>query len=521
MKKHIHILMTVMNIHIPINWNYLLSKMMNKISIFVTIVTLLAAGCTSKTTEHVHEAGLTSLAYTLYSDRSEIFVEFKPLVVGSPSKFAAHFTILGENFLPLTEGTVTLSLIIGDKGIKYTADTPSVPGIYRLSLTPTIAGKGKLIFDIKTKTFTDQIIIDNITVYADEKTAMENQSDESGGNDISYLKEQAWRVEFANAKVERQPFSNIIKTSGQILSAPGDEIIITAKANGIVLFAGNKTSIGSAVNTGTPLFTITGGDLAVGNIDASFKEVKANYERAKSDYDRATDLAKDKIISQKEFQQTKLVFENAQTAYNAMSKNYSSKGQVVMNGYVKNIFISEGQYVEAGTPLATVSKNKKLILQANVSQKYFHNLAAISSANFKTTDNEIVYSTTRLNGKIISYGKSASESSPFIPITFEIDNTGNLIPGSVVEVYLQSFPIPDALLIPVSSLMEEQGNFFVYVQTEGETFQKREVKLGASDGINIQLLSGVSEGERVVTKGAYNIKLSVASGALPAHGHEH
>ena len=59
------------------------------------------------------------------------------------------------------------------------------------------------------------------------------------------------------------------------------------------------------------------------------------------------------------------------------------------------------------------------------------------------------------------------------------------------------------------------------MQTGGESFQKREIKIGASDGMNVQLLSGVEEGERVVTKGAYQIKLSTASGTLPAHGHEH
>jgi multidrug efflux pump subunit AcrA (membrane-fusion protein) len=160
-------------------------------------------------------------------------------------------------------------------------------------------------------------------------------------------------------------------------------------------------------------------------------------------------------------------------------------------------------------------------LQANVSQKYFNKLSSITSANFKTAESDKFLGTQELNGKVVSFGKSISENSPFIPVTFEIDNTGNLIPGSVAEVYLKSFPIPDALVIPVSSLIEEQGSFFVYVQTEGESFQKREVKLGASDGINIQLLSGVSEGERVVTKGSYQIKLSTASGTLPAHGHEH
>lgn len=476
---------------------------------------------------HEHEAeehGLRALAYTLYTDKTELFVEFKPLVTGIESRFAAHFTSLGENFKAFTEGNITLTIDIDGKKVFATATEPQVTGIFRLRLTPNTTGIAKLTFDIKTKTFTDQIIIDSVKVYSDEKTALAEQPEEKASSDITYLKEQAWKVEFANTPVAKASFSNIIKTSGQILSAPGDEIIVIAKAKGIVLFSGSKTIIGSEVEAGTNLFIISGGDLAEGNVDATFKEAKASYEKAMTDYERASELAKEKIVSQKDFEQTKLDFENAQIVYNTIAKNYSVNGQSVsstMNGFVKNIFVTEGQFVEAGTPLASISKNKKLILQANVSQKYFSILSSITSANFKATESETVYSTNLLNGKIISYGKSATANSPFIPITFEIDNTGNLIPGSVAEVYLKSFPIPDALAIPISSLIEEQGNFFVYVQTEGESFQKREVKLGASDGMRVQLLSGVSERERVVTKGAYQIKLSQANGTLPAHGHEH
>lgn len=499
---------------------------MKKIILPLAIITAMFFGCSH---EHSHEHGaeekaLEALAYTLYTDNSELFVEFKPPVVGTETRFAAHFTILGERFVALQEATITLTLTVNGKPVTVEANKPEVPGIFRLRLTPTTEGTGKLVFNIKTKNYTDEIIIENIKVYADQKTALAEQPEESGSSDIAYLKEQAWKIEFANAPVKKQPFSNIIKTSGQILSAPGDEMIVTAKASGIVLFTGNKTIIGSAVNVGTALFTITGGDLAEGNIDANYKEAKANFEKTKTDYDRAKELVKDKIVSEKDFQETKLKFENAQTAFNTIAKNYSANGQTVssaMNGFVKYIFVTEGQFVEAGTALATISKNKKLLLQANVSQKYFNNLSAITSANFKTTDNEKVYSTQELNGKVISYGKSASANSPFIPITFEIDNTGNIISGSLAEVYLKSFPIPDAMVIPVSSLIEEQGNFFVYVQTEGERFQKREVKLGATDKKIVQVLSGIEEAERVVTKGAYQIKLSTASGTLPAHGHEH
>ncbi|OFY86879.1 MAG: efflux transporter periplasmic adaptor subunit [Bacteroidetes bacterium RIFCSPLOWO2_12_FULL_35_15] len=499
---------------------------MKKIILPLAIISTMLFACS---TDHSHEQkddkhGLEPLAYTLYSDKTELFVEFKPLVVGNESKFAAHFTKLGDYFKAYTEGTILLTLTVNGKSLSVKSTEPSNPGIFRFALKPNSSGIGTLVFEIQTKEFSDKITIDSVPVYADEKTAMENQPEETGVGDISYLKEQAWKVDFANSPVRKQVFSDIIKTSGQILSAPGDEMIVTAKASGIVLFSGNKTIIGSDVSKGTNLFIITGGDLAEGNIDAKYKEAKSNYDKAKAEYDRSKELIKDKIISEKDFLHTKFDFENAQNTFNTIAKNYSANGQNIsttMPGFVKNIFVIEGQFVEAGTPLATISKNKKLILQANVSQKYFNKLTAITSANFKTTDSEIMYNTQELNGKVISYGKSASSNSPFIPVTFEIDNTGNLIPGSVAEVYLKSTPIPDVLAIPVSSLIEEQGNFFVYVQTEGESFQKREIKIGASDGVNVQLLSGVLEGERVVTKGAYQIKLSTASGTLPKHGHEH
>jgi cobalt-zinc-cadmium efflux system membrane fusion protein len=492
----------------------------------ILLLSLFVLGFTScnKKEEAKDGTSLEPLAYTLYTENSELFVEFKPLVVGNTSKFAAHFTVLGENFTALTDAKITVSLIVEDKGIKNTVDAPSSPGIFRLALSPKTAGTGTLVFDIVTKNFTDKITIENVVIYPDEKTALAKQPEHAESGDISYLKEQAWKVEFTNKAIKRQTFNDVIKTSGQILSAPGDEMIVTAKASGVVVFSGKNTIIGSAVNAGNPLFTITGGDMTESNIDASVKDAKANYLKAKADYERSKSLVADKIVSEKEHQQVKLQFDNAQTAYNTVAKNYTSKGQNVlspMSGFVKNVLVTEGQFVPSGTPLATISKNKKLIVQANVSQNYFSRLSSITSANFKTPQSDVVYNTAALNGRIISYGKSASASTPFIPVTFEIDNAGQLVSGSIVEVYLKSSSIADALVVPVSALIEEQGVFYVYVQTGGESFQKREVKLGASDGLNVQVLSGISENERVVTKGGYQIKLSSASGALPAHGHEH
>ena len=51
--------------------------------------------------------------------------------------------------------------------------------------------------------------------------------------------------------------------------------------------------------------------------------------------------------------------------------------------------------------------------------------------------------------------------------------------------------------------------------------KKRELELGINDGIDIEVISGIKENERVVSKGAYQIKLATMSGEMPSHGHAH
>ena len=79
----------------------------------------------------------------------------------------------------------------------------------------------------------------------------------------------------------------------------------------------------------------------------------------------------------------------------------------------------------------------------------------------------------------------------------------------------------EALAIPVKAIVEEDGIPIVFVQVSGETYQKRDVVPGVRDGDWIEAKSGVAEGERVATDGAYAILLSTKSRTLPAHGHAH
>ena len=127
---------------------------------------------------------------------------------------------------------------------------------------------------------------------------------------------------------------------------------------------GNNNITGSAIRAGQTMFTITGGEIAFENVEAAKQTAKAELTTAKSEYARASELIKDKLITQGDFQHAKLRFEQAQITLNNLGRNYSGGKSLSssINGFIKNILVSEGQYVSAGQPLATVTKNQRLIL---------------------------------------------------------------------------------------------------------------------------------------------------------------
>ena len=354
-----------------------------------------------------------------------------------------------------------------------------------------------------------------------EHAGHSHESEEAKHSDeIIFPKAQAAKTTFEVREIQPASFNQVVKTTGQVLAAPGDEAVIVATSNGVVSFSSNKLTEGTKVQKGQSLFQISSKDIAEGDY---YTKVKATYEAAKASYDRAEALVKDKIISQKEFESTKLEFENAKTAYDAVSNNKTAKGVSVnapINGHMKNILVKEGEYITVGQPLATVSQNQRLVLRAEVSQRYYNAMQSVKSANFKTPYDNKVYSLEDLNGRLLSFGKTSNENSFFIPVSFEFDNKGEVIPGSFVEVYLISAPIENTLSIPVSALTNEMGIHYVYVQIDEEGYHKQEVALGANNGKEVQIIKGLHPGDRVVTKGAYQVKMASASGAIP-HGHSH
>lgn len=316
-------------------------------------------------------------------------------------------------------------------------------------------------------------------------------------------------------------FTQVIRTSGQVLAAQGEESVMVAMVPGVVSFGSVPFTDGTAVRKGQAVLSIASNGLSEGDVAV---RAKAAYEAAKLEFERMEALVADRIVSAKEFEQAKLNYANAKAAYEAVADKQTAKGVAVvapLNGYLKNIQVKEGDYVSVGQPLATIAQSNRLMLRADVSERYYSSLPMVQSAHFKTPYDEQVYRLADLRGRLLSYGRASGGDSFFVPVTFEFDNKGAILPGSFVEVYLLTKPLEQVISVPVESLIEEQGLYSVYVRLDADCYRKQPVTLGANNGVEVQILSGLHGGEAVVTKGAHQVKLASASNAIPAHSHSH
>ncbi len=342
---------------------------------------------------------------------------------------------------------------------------------------------------------------------------------------ITFTKAQASKIDFSVENPVSEPLGQVIKTTARIISDQTDESIVAARTSGIVVFAGNDIVEGKSVSSGQTLFYVSGSGMAENNVNVRLTEAQSTYAKAEADYNRSLELAKDKIVSDKELRQIKSEYESAKAVYDNLYRNFSEKGQRVSSsagGFVKQLYVSNGQYVEAGQPLISVSKNKSLLLKADVPARYAPLLPYITSANIRKPNDKTIYKLSDLNGKVLSFGRSVNNDNYLLPVTFQIDNKAGFISGGFAEVFIKTQSEKPVLSIPKEAIIENQGTYFVFVQAAPEAYEKREVGIGVSDGIRTEITSGLTTKDKVVSKGAVSVKLAESSGALDPHaGHVH
>ena len=506
--------------------------------LFAAIIAVAICGCGhSHKNENAHSHEHPVLDATVYSNSVELFVQYDELKAGHKASVTAYVTSL-PSFKPYEGGAIKVALNTGEGNESFTVE-PSHKGVYNFTLTPHKAAVGYLLFTVGREVLPVHVHIEGGEhhshdghegehshghSHAEEHAHSHENSHEghSHENNISFSKEQSWKIDFATAVAAKSSFNGAVKVAAQVMATPDNFTTLVATTAGKVQYAGNVVA-GKDVRAGEALFMLDGGNVTENDAAVKFAEAESAYNVAKSDFERKSELYKENIVSKREYEAAEAAFVQAGARYESMKRSFSSGKSAVkssINGYVASLLVGNGDYVQAGTPLAVIQRDGAMNISAELPVRYAQMLKNISSVNIELPGGK-VYTMEELDARFTA-GASVNACS-MLPVTVTAKHIGDVVAGSVVTLYLASQTQGvEQVVIPRTALVEEMGNFFVFVQHTPVSFEKREVVLGATDGVQVQVLKGLHAGERVVTKGAVSLKLSQGAAALDPHaGHVH
>jgi membrane fusion protein, heavy metal efflux system len=473
-------------------------------------------------TTEINEYGGTSI--TQYTDSTEIFMEYPALLVGQDAKFLIHLSDM-KDFKAVNQGILNVEFTNSSgTNLSLKEDKPTRAGIYTPVVKFKESGNYTMSIMLSGSQVSDRIVVNNVIVYSSENEIP--QDEESSSSSISFLKEQQWKIDFANEPVIKRKIQKSVIATGEIKPKPELFSKVVSPIEGIVLSKnnGNLKSVGSFVKAGEILLNLS----PTANASTNIQKIKNDFLLAKSEYERATNLLEKKAISKKRFDEAKFDFESNHASYNSLLDqiNITEKGYSVISpisGYIENINFNLGDQTISGQELFTIINPNRLLLKANIPSSNFEIANNSQDASFKVEGSDYEYVISLLNGRKQSVSASLNKENRTIPVYFEFNNPQNKLKvGMYAEVFVKTGDLIEGVTVPESAIINEDGLHTAYVQIEGELFEKRILETGIIDGGYVQVFDGLKVGERVVTIGAYQVRLAALSPeSAIGQGHVH
>ncbi|MBE0494503.1 MAG: efflux RND transporter periplasmic adaptor subunit [Thiomicrospira sp.] len=480
--------------------------------------------------DHADEDEMPMVVFTDHNEHTELFVEFAPLVVGQTSTFISHFTRL-DNFKPVEVGELTIYLQQDNKTLaRFRVTQPARQGIFMPGIQPRHAGRFQLVFELTTADFTSRHELGEIEV-----VAQSNQVKVSAHNEgeITYLKEQQWQQDFGLMQASERPLRKAVSGFAQIqapateyvrLRAPSDGYFITASP----IFPGQTFSKQSPLGVVLPKLS-EGTD--IGHLQVALQQAQTQLALAQADLNRMQTLFEQGAVPQrrlfeaeKHFELAKVEQQTAQARLKQQSQQTNLTGIELISpieGQILDIKVRSGEFVQAGDELLSLASPYKRWLSVQVPEKFSTAINKPDGVWFQN-QNQTYTLDQKNHTQLVSQGLVIDPKTRSLELIFEYpaDQAPNLI-GARYTVHVYVEPAQPRLSIPASAVIDDNGLAVVYVQESGESFSRRVVKLGVRDADWIEVVNGVKSGERVVSQGAYFVKLASSSQDEIGHGHAH
>lgn len=298
---------------------------------------------------------------------------------------------------------------------------------------------------------------------------------------------------------------------------PRREVLIKSQVSGIV----DKVFVkaGEAVKVGDLLakIRIVPNVVSLSNAETSVKTARINFELSEQEYQRQEKLFNEKVIAQVDFQKASQDYKLKKEALDAAENNLQliKKGssnrqtqtstlvRATIDGMLLDVPVKEGSYViesntfNEGTTIASVANMKDLIFKGKVVESEVGKIREGMDLNL--TIGAIEGEVFKAKLEFIS-PKGLDDKGA---IQFDIKATVQLKEGQFVRAgYSANADIilaqhNNVLALKEKNIEFKDGKAFIQVESDSQKFVKREIKTGLSDDINVEVLSGLKQNEKV------------------------
>jgi len=487
------------------------------------------------TTEH----DLPSLNVTHWTDKTELYMEYPPLVAGQKALFAVHLTRLSD-FKPVAEGRARVEFTpqSGGQAKSLAGPPPSRPGAFRVEDVPPVAGTYRWALVLDSSNLADRHELGTITVYSDENAARAAGAPLEDPAAIAYLKEQQWTNEFGTALVTEADVRASVRAPATVHPLPGGEAVVSAPAAGR-LRAKVLPSIGDRVKAGEVLAYLeprlsAGADRAT--LDAEVTEARAAVDAARVEQSRAEHLLSERAVPARRAEDARRAAGVADARLRAAEARLAQRDETLrtgggaaagnayslrapISGRLAEVSGTLGASYDEGASLFRVVRTDRVELEVQVPAA---DAAKARQAKGLALEVPGVPKPLTLEAHHVHDPGVIDNASRALPLQMEIENPGEqLLVGQVATAVLFVGERRRMTVVPSDAVLMEAGRPYVFVQAGGERFARRFVDVVSRDGDLVGVAGGVKPGERVVVRGAYDVQLASAAKGLPAEGHVH
>jgi membrane fusion protein, heavy metal efflux system len=502
------------------------------------ILSLFGAACTRS--GDAPKAEPVALNVTHWTEKTELYMEYPPLVAGQSARFAVHLTKLND-FQALAAGTPSLEFTPerGGTATLLRGTPPSRPGAFRVEGAAPAAGRYHWALLVDAPGISDRHDLGSVTVSQDDAAARaeaeKRQAEDPAA--IAYLKEQQWTNPFATATVRDADLRKSIKTPASIEPLSGGEALVSAPAAGRFM-SQSLVAIGTPVRAGQVLGRLeprmSGDDHAT--LASDVAQAQVAVESARAEQMRAERLLADRAVPARRVEDARRMVATAEARLQAAQARLAQRDETLgsgggaasgnaftirapIAGRIADVLATLGASYDEGAPLFKIIRTDRVELRAHVPPTDVPAARTMHDVAFEVPGQRdpIPLRTEHMHDAGVVDPKTGA-----LPIQFEVENPGGQLlvgqSGTAILFQRDRVRMP---AVPRAAVLFEAGRSYVFVQLSGERFARRYIEVAVTDGDQVGIKSGISVGDRVVIRGAYEVQLASAAKGLPAEGHVH